>query len=112
MTRQIDQRLKRIDVSGVTSIEGLKTTYADETGSLDVNALATLAECRIDSAIESNDLPALLGFYDNKGLLALAAQHLKDTDLKPFKVWLDRILRKGSAPALTTAIRRALPDLP
>ena len=112
VTRQIDRRLKCVDVSAATSIEGLKTTYADKTGSLDVDALASFADDQINSAIQANDLRALLGFYDNKGLLALAAQHLKDTDLKPFKAWLARILRKGSAPALTTAIRLALPDLP
>ena len=74
--------------------------------------LASLAEHQIDSAIQADDLPALLVFYDNKGLLALAANHLKDTDLSSFKAWLDRILRKGSAPELTMAIRHALPDLP
>ena len=89
-----------------------KTAYADETRSLDIDALASSAEHQIESAIRTDDLPALLGFYDNKGLLALAARHLKDTDVKSFKAWLDRILRKGSAPALTAAIRRALPELP
>ena len=112
VTRQVDRQLKHVDVSGANSIEGLKTAYADQTGPLDVDALASFAERRLDSAIQTNDLRALLGLYDNKGLLALAARHLKDTDLKSFKAWLDRILRKGSAPALTTAIRRALPDLP
>jgi hypothetical protein len=111
VARQLDRQLKRVDVNGATSIEGIKTSYANETGSIDVDALASAGERRIESAIQSSDLPALLGFYDNKGLLALAARHLKDTDLKSFKAWLDRILRKGSAPALTTAIRQALPDL-
>ena len=85
MTRQVDRQLKHVDVSGANSIEGLKTAYADQTGSLDVNALASFAERRLDSAIQTNDLRALLGLYDNKGLLALAARHLKDTDLKSFK---------------------------
>ena len=111
VARQVDRQLKRVDVSGATSIEGLKTSYANETGSIDVDALASTGERRIEAAIQSSDLPALLGFYDNKGLLALAARHLKNTDLKSFKAWLDRILRKGSAPTLTTAIRQALPDL-
>ena len=111
VARQLDRQLKRVDVNGATSIEGIKTSYANETGSIDVDALASAGERRIESAIQSSDLPALLGFYDNKGLLALATRHLKDTDLKSFKAWLDRILRKGSAPALTTAIRQALPDL-
>ena len=112
VTRQIDRLLKRVDLSSATSVKGLETTYANKVRSLDVAALASLAEHRIDSAIQADDLSALIAFYDNKGLLALAAHHLKDTDLRSFKAWIERILRKGSAPELTMAIRHALPDLP
>ena len=112
VTRQLDRLLKRINFSVATSVDELETSYADNTGSVDLGALASLAEHQIVSTIQTDDLPALLAFYDNKGLLALAAKHLKDTDLKPFKAWLERILRKGSAPELTIAIRHALPELP
>ena len=112
VTRQVDRLLKRIDLSAATSVEEIETSYANSAGSLAVGALASLAEHQIDLAIQADDLPALLVFYENKGLLALAAHHLKDTDLSSFKAWLDRILRKGSAPELTMAIRHALPDLP
>ena len=112
VTGQIDRLLKRIDLSAATSVEEIETTYANKVQSLDVGALASLAEHRIDSAIQADDLTALIAFYDNKGLLALAAKHLKDTDLKSFKAWLDRILRKGAAPELTVAIQHALPELP
>ena len=104
--------MKRIDLSAATSVEEIETSYANSAGSLAVGALASLAEHQIDLAIQADDLPALLVFYENKGLLALAANHLKGTDLSSFKAWLDRILRKGSAPELTRAIRHALPDLP
>ena len=104
--------MKRINFSTATSVEELEASYVDNAGSLDVGALASLAEHRIASTIQTDDLPALLAFYDNKGLLALAAKHLKDTDLKSFKAWLERILRKGSAPELTMAIQHALPELP
>ena len=112
VTRQVDRLLKRVDLSAATSVEELETRYADNAGALDVGAFASLAEYRIDSAIQVDDFPALLAVYDNKGLLALAAKHLKDTDLKSFKAWLERILRKGSAPELTVAIQHALPELP
>ena len=112
VTRQVDRLLKRIDLSAATSVEEIETSYANSAGSIAVGALASLAERQIDSAIQADDLPALLVFYDNKGLLALAANHLKDTDLSSFKAWLERIFRKGSAPELTMAIRHALPDLP
>ena len=112
VTRQVDRLLKRIDLSAATSVEEIETSYANRAGSIAVGALASLVEHQIDSAIQADDLPALLVFYDNKGLLALAANHLKDTDLSSFKAWLERIFRKGSAPELTMAIRHALPDLP
>ena len=112
VTRQVDRLLKRIDLSAATSVEEIATSYANSAGSIAVGALASLAERQIDSAIQADDLPALLVLYDNKGLLALAANHLKDTDLSSFKAWLERIFRKGSAPELTMAIRHALPDLP
>ena len=111
VTRQVDRLLKRIDLSAATSVEEIETSCANSAGGLDVGALASLAERQIESAIQADDLPALLAFYDNKGLLARAAKHLKDTDLESFKAWLKRILRMGSAPGLTTAIRQVLPDL-
>lgn len=111
IARQMDRELKHIDLSAATSIDELKACYGDNVASLDVHALAKAVGDQIDLAIQNDDLPALLAIYDNKGSLALAAKHLKDTKLKSFKQWLDRILRKGSAPELTRAIRRALPTL-
>ena len=112
LTRQVDRALKRVDISAATSLEELKTCYEDNVPSLDFDALATNVEHQIESAIQTDDLPALLAIYENKGLLALAAKHLKDTNLKSFKSWLERVLRNGSVPELTQAIQRALPDLP
>ena len=112
LTRQVDRALKRVDISAATSLEELKTCYADNVPSLDLDVLASIAEHQIESAIQAEDLPALLAIYENKGLLALAARHLKDTNLKSFKSWLERVLRNGSVPELTQAIQRALPDLP
>ena len=112
VTRQVDRALKRVDLSAATSVEELETCYRDNVVSLDVGALTTIIEHQIDSAIQADDLPTLLAIYENKGLLALAAKHLKGTNLKSFKAWLERVLRKGSAPELTRAIRHALPDLP
>ena len=47
----------------------------------------------------------LLAFYEDKGMLALAARHLKDSKRESFKAWLERILRKDSAPALNQGHR-------
>ena len=112
MTRQVDRALKRVDLGAATSVEGLETIYRDNVGSLDVGALASVFEHQLDSTIQADDFPSLLAFYDNKGLLALAARHLKDTNLESFRAWLERVLRTRSAPKLTTAIRHTLPALP
>ncbi len=44
---------------------------------------------QVDLAIQNDYLPALLAIYEKKGLLALAAKHLKDTNLKSFKSWIN-----------------------
>ena len=112
VTRQIDRLLKRIDLSAALSVEELKESFDENVGSVDVEALASDVEDQIESAIRVKDLAALLAIYENKGLLAEAARHLKDSKLDPFKDWLERILRKNSAPELTRAITNALPELP
>ena len=112
VTRQIDRLLKRMDLSAAASVEELKKTFDEKVGSIDVEALVSDVEEQIESAIRDNDLAALLAVYENKGLFAEAARHLKDSKLDPFKDWLERILRKNSAPELTRAITNALPVLP
>ena len=112
VTRQIDRLVKRIDLSAACSAKELKQSLDDDIGSIDVEALACLVEDEIESSIRADDLPALLAFYENKGLLAQAARHLKDTKREPFKDWIERILRKNPPPELTKAISDALPDLP
>ncbi len=112
VARQVDRQLKRIDLGAATSVEELDAMCARNAEKLDVRALASDAEHRMANAITNDDLPGLLAYYDNKGLLALAARHLKDTSLKSFKAWLERILRQRTAPRLITALQNALPKLP
>ena len=54
----------------------------------------------------------LLAYYDNKGLLALAAKHLKNTKRSSFEHWFRTALTNGSIPGLTKAIRKSLPRVP
>ena len=65
----------------------------------------------LNKAIADKGLSVLLARYDNKGLVALAASHLKRTRAKDFESWLTRVLLNDKAPAVVAAIRAALPRL-
>lgn len=111
-TRRINNFLRRVDLRDAESVQDLEQRCKLETESLDVGALASEAAEQIQSAIDNCDLGALLAHYDNKGLFALSAKHLKNTTVKPFKEWLERVLGNGSVPQLNEAIREALPKIP
>ena len=65
---------------------------------------------KIKSAIENDDLRSLLTIYDNKGLLALAAQYLKNSKRIAFEGWLTRMLRdEAKSPSLAEALKTVLP---
>ena len=61
--------------------------------------------------IVANDLAKLLANYDNKGLMALAAIHLKSSRMADFESWLTRVLRNNTVPSMGTAIRDSLPAI-
>lgn len=108
--RRIDRTLKRLDFSSATDIADLAAEYASETGSLDVPALAALAANKIQAAVALRDAPELLRWFDNKGMLAIAAK-AKGTSLLSFEQWILRALRNDAAPALVRTIRRNLPKV-
>ena len=86
--RRIDRAIKKIDLSGSKSIDGLAREVSIQIGNLDINTLAAEVADKIKSAIENDDLRSLLTIYDNKGLLALAAQYLKNSKRIAFEGWL------------------------
>lgn len=110
--RRIDRTLKKIDLSGAKSVDELVAEYGAQTASLDVASIADGATHRIKNAIARRDLHSLLSIYDNKGLLALAAQHLKQTKLAAFEAWLTRMLRdEATAPGLAESLKAVLPKV-
>lgn len=109
--RRIDRVLKKIDFGSSKSVEALSREYRDRTEEFDISKIARHATDRLETAIEQRNLFDLLANYDNKGLLALASKHLKNAKLDDFKSWLARTLRNDQVPALSEAIRRALPVL-
>lgn len=109
--RRIDRMLKKIDLSDSKTINEIISEYETQTSALDINGIAAVAHQKILGALENRDLPTLLTIYDNKGLLALAAQHLKQQRLAAFEAWLTRMLRdEASARDLCATLRRFLPS--
>jgi ABC-type dipeptide/oligopeptide/nickel transport system ATPase component len=107
--RRIDRLLKKIDLSEASTVDEITDLYVQATTALNVEDIAREAAERIQRAIQDQDLPSLLANYDNKGLMALAARHLKNQKLADFKSWLIRVLRNNKVPALDAAIRDSLP---
>lgn len=109
--RRIDRALKKIDLSSATNVSDITAEYARQTVGLNIIEIAAGATDRIASALRERDLPALLANYDNKGLMALAAKHLKKSRRQDFESWLTRVLRSDKAPALVLEIRKVLPEI-
>jgi len=108
--RRIDRALKRIDLSAQENLDDLVAKYVAETADLNIQSIALTATQKIELAIENADLPSLLSIYDNKGLIALAASHLRQTRMAAFEGWLTRMLRDESlAPDLIAVLRGILP---
>lgn len=86
----------------------LAVDYAKKTSALDVAALAKMATDSIQTAIADKDVPRLLKWYDNKGILSIACK-AKGTSKAQFEQWIVRALRNNTAPSVSDAVRRILP---
>jgi len=75
--RRIDRLLKKIDLSEAGNVAGITAEYVRTTEALDIADISREATARIQVALRDQDLATLLANYDNKGLMALAARHLK-----------------------------------
>ena len=81
-----------------------------KTSALDITALAKLASDSLKAAIAQKDVPELLKWYDNKGVLSIACK-AKDTSKVLFEHWIVRALLNNAAPDVSDAIRTALPTI-
>ena len=108
--RRIDRALKNVDLSGADSVEALTKAYNDKTGAMDIARLAETALYSICDAIDQKDVPRLLRWYDDKGLLEIACK-AKNTKRSLFEQWITRTLRNGSSASLSEAIKGILPKV-
>lgn len=109
--RRIDRTLKKIDLSAARSVAALVQEYGTQTAALDVTAFAASATARIQESIQERDLGALLACYDNKGILAIVAQHMRGTPTKSFLGWLTRMLRSDQGKELLRVMQENLPEI-
>jgi hypothetical protein len=107
--RRIDRILKKIDLSDATSVPEIITKYLMETSSLNIEAIADERRKFINDCINASEIPWLMSIYDNKGILAEVALHLKATRISEFQNWILRILKNNSAPDITKAFTLVLP---
>ena len=108
---RIDRMLKKVNLSGATGVADITQEFERQTQGIDVATIAEERRARIERAMRDADLPGLLACYDNKGLLALAAEHLKGQNAKNFRQWLVRVLSNGTVPNLDAALREILPPI-
>ena len=109
--RRIDRTLKKIDFSDSESIESLSDEYKIRTVALCVNDLAKNMTGKINKCIAERDLSLLLSIYDNKGMLAIAASHLKGCRRESFKGWLVRSLNSNGIPEVLESLQQNLPTI-
>lgn len=109
--RRIDRTLKKIDLSAARSVAALVQEYGTQTAALDVTAFAAFATAKIRTAIQERDLEALLACYDNKGILAIVARHMRGTPSKSFLGWLTRMLRSVQGEELLRIMQEQLPEI-
>jgi hypothetical protein len=108
--RRIDRILKKLDLSAAPTISALGVEYATQTAALDIAAIAKFATDRVQEAIGKRDAKELLRWFDNKGLMSIAAQ-AKGQKVDAFEQWILRAVRNGTAPELSNAITSVLPTI-
>lgn len=74
-TRQLDRRLKEVTVRA-KDLATLEASYRTEMATIEPASLFSSFKARLEQGIDSNDLATVLALYDNKGLLAVAAETL------------------------------------
>ncbi|MEZ2329116.1 AAA family ATPase [Mesorhizobium sp. RCC_202] len=108
--RRIDRILKKIDLSGESDVAAIAQAYADQTSSLDVTSVAGMAQTSIAEGLAAHDPAAVLRWFDNKGIMAIACK-IKGTTKAQFEQWIVRALYNNTAPDVSAAIKEILPNI-
>lgn len=109
--RRIDRALKKLDLSNSMTLTCLTQNYDQLTAAIDIRAIAEKRTQDINDAIANKNLAMLMEFYDNKGLLALPAKHLRSQSKNNFEDWVLRAMRNDTCPALKAALKDIVPEI-
>ena len=109
--RRLDRLLKRIDVEQSADLESLSKEFESRFKSINISEIAQEAAVALRRAVRERNAEELLFWYDNKGLMELAARHLKSQKKKDFESWVMRVLKNNTAPRVRDAIKRSLPEM-
>jgi ABC-type branched-subunit amino acid transport system ATPase component len=109
--RRIDRLLKRINLSTCQNGQQMDQQLRQEISGINAANIESGKIARINNAAANDDLPALLAEYDNKGMLADAATHLKNMRKADFENWLVRVLKNGAVNGLRGALQLHLPHV-
>ena len=109
--RRIDRSLKKLNISTGKTLSELQDSYALATAEIDIVAIAKQRTRQIKTAVEEKNLTELLEYYDYKGLIAIAARHLKNQRLNDFKSWVTRSMRNETCLPLKMSLLAELPRI-
>ncbi|MFU2079550.1 AAA family ATPase [Avibacterium endocarditidis] len=111
--QNIDDYLKKVDVSESTTSETMKKQLVSAINNLTEKMIETWISdmgYKIQECLDSENIDELLTIYENKGLLSKTASLLKSTRKDEFEKWLMRKLKEKDS-SLLQAIKQVLPSL-
>ena len=103
--------MKLVGLSSAATIADLKAEYATKAAAIDPDAIHKRLLDDFKAAIRKKDYEAILRLYDNKGLLAQAANVLREKTRKDLEELVGRALQNDAGKNLLSAIRAELPAL-
>jgi len=110
-TRQIDRRLKMIDVEA-KNVQVLEATFQDKLSAISPSEIFTRFKSRLQSYIDAKDLRGVMELYDNKGILSLVANALGVRNQKVLLEKVGRLLREEKGDKLRAEFTKTLPAIP
>jgi ABC-type cobalamin/Fe3+-siderophores transport system ATPase subunit len=108
--RQIDDKLKIIDLGKTEIPARIEESFAQNVSALNIPLIASERREALLTATRDLNFANMLALYDNKGLFHLLTRHIKGGTVEDLKAWLLRSLRSSSEKELVAALSTVLPN--